>query len=248
MNLTIDIGNSRSKYVAFRGDVIDRRAVEEGHALSSLSAFIGDETVEAAIVSSVVDLPDEARGALAALSCQVLTLTGTTPTPLVNLYRTPSTLGTDRLAAAVGAAWMVPGRTLLIVDAGSCITFDVVTAAGEYLGGNIAPGMEARLRAIGDYFPRLPRVEAVGDVPELGYDTVTAIRAGVVNGIRNEIEGCIARLKRIYPDLVTLLTGGDTTCLHEDIPAEIREEPFCVPIGLNRILQYNLNSRINTNR
>ena len=247
MNLTIDIGNTRSKFAAFSGDELVRTDTGEGHALSSLTAFVGTDAVEAAIVSSVVDLPDAARAVLDSLPCPVLTLTSATPVPLVNLYRTPQTLGTDRLAAAVGAAALAPHRTLLIIDAGSCVTFDMVTAAGEYVGGNIAPGIEARLRAIGDYFPRLPHVAAVGDVPELGYDTETAIRAGVIPGIRNEIEGCAARLSRRHPDLLVFITGGDTGCLHEDMPVEVRHEPYCVPIGLNRILRYNINLQHTTN-
>ncbi|MBR1682850.1 MAG: type III pantothenate kinase [Bacteroidaceae bacterium] len=236
MNLVIDIGNTTGKYFCFEGDELQAHGSEEGHALTFLSRFATG--VSAAIVSSVVDLPAEAEARLQALPYPVVRFTPATPVPLQNCYLTPATLGSDRLAAAVGAWAQQPGRPLLIIDAGSCITFDFVTAEGEYLGGNIAPGIHARLRAIGDYFPRLPHVAVEGDVPEMGYDTETAIRAGVIEGMKHEIEGYIAAFRKKYADLLVFLTGGDDFRFDESLKNLIFADHFIVPRGLNYILAH----------
>lgn len=236
MNLILDIGNTVSKYYFFDGDMLDSHGRQPGHTLE----FIDDlpELPEAAIVSSVVDLNQEAERRLQALPCPVERFTTTTPIPLVNRYRTPSTLGTDRLAAAIGAWTQHPHHPLLIIDAGSCITFDFVTQDGEYVGGNIAPGLHARLQAIGDYFPRLPLVEAEGDVPELGYDTETAIRAGVIEGLKHEIEGYIDHFSAKYPELFVFLTGGDDFRFDKTPTCPIFADKFLVPHGLNAVLRH----------
>ena len=236
MNLILDIGNTVSKYYFFDGDMLESHGRQLGHTLE----FIDHLSVlpEAVIVSSVVDLSEEAEQRLQALPCPVERFTAETPIPLANRYRTPSTLGTDRLAAAIGAWTQHPHHPLLIIDAGSCITFDFVTQAGEYVGGNIAPGLHARLQAIGDYFPRLPLVEAEGDVPELGYDTETAIRAGVIEGLKHEIEGYIQHFSAKYPDLLVFLTGGDDFRFDKTSRCPIFADKFLVPHGLNAVLRH----------
>ena len=163
-----------------------------------------------------------------------------TPVPIRNNYRTPQTLGSDRLAAAIGAWSQHPAHPLLIIDAGSCITFDFVSADGAYEGGNIAPGLHARLRAIDDYFPRLPLVEAEGETPELGYDTETAIRSGIIEGMKHEIEGYIHHFKAKYPQLLVFLTGGDELNFVETIKSGIFADQFLVPRGLNHVLSHNM--------
>ena len=239
MNVVIDIGNTTSKYFCFEGDALTSEDRDEGHDLSFLSAFFFFFS-DAAIVSTVVDLPAEAEERLRALPCPVLRFTAATPIPLQNRYRTPATLGTDRLAAAVGAWAQHKGQPLLVIDAGSCITFDFVTADGEYMGGNIAPGLHARLQAIGDYFPRLPLVSAEGDTPEMGYDTETAIRAGVIQGMRHEIQGYISTFSQRYDNLAVMLTGGDDVVLDSAVQRMITTDHYMVPRGLNHILRYNM--------
>lgn len=247
MKLILDIGNTVSKFFLFDSDVLKGHGSELGHSLDIIPRLLEgkapgfDEVVcpEAAIISSVVDLSEEAEANLRLLPCPVIRFSAETPAPLRNEYRTPHTLGTDRLAAAVGAWSRFPGQPLLIIDAGSCITFDFVSADGAYVGGNIAPGLHARLRAIDDYFPRLPLVEAQGPTPELGYDTETAIRAGVIEGMRHEIEGYIHHFKAKYPQLLVFLTGGDELNFVDTIKSGIFADQFLVPRGLNHILCHN---------
>ena len=238
MNLVIDIGNTTSKYFCFEDDELQDHGGEAGNGLTFLDHIRGK--LAGAVVSAVVNLPAEAESRLQSLPCPVLRFTADTPIPLHNSYRTPSTLGTDRLAAAVGAWQRCPGRPLLVIDAGSCITFDLVTSAGEYLGGNISPGIHARLRAVGDYFPRLPHVPAAGPVPEIGYDTDTAIRSGVIEGVRHEIEGYIAAFRQKYPDLMVFLTGGDVFRFDDPAKSDIIADHFLLPRGLNYILNHHL--------
>ena len=237
MNLVIDIGNTASKFYLFDNGQLVRHEQEYGHDLCFL-AEIGEDA-EAAIVSSVFNLPAEADSRLLALPCPTLRFSSATPIPIGNRYRTPETLGSDRLAAAVGAWMQAPGNPLLIIDAGSCITFDFVTAEGAYLGGNIAPGIHARLRAIDDYFPRLPLVDPEGPTPELGYDTETAIRAGVIEGMCHEIEGYIHHFREKYPSLLVFLTGGDLNHFVNTIKSPIFADQILVPRGLNHILDHN---------
>lgn len=252
MNLIFDIGNTVSKFFLFDGDHLKHHGKLLGHSLEGLSQVLcygvegGDVaaiTPDAAIISSVVDLPDEAEKNLQQLPCPVWRFSSDTPIPLRNCYRTPKTLGTDRIAAAVGAWVQHPGFPMLIIDAGSCITFDFVTPDGAFFGGNIAPGLHARLRCIDDYFPRLPLVESEGPTPELGYDTETAIRSGVIEGMKHEIEGYIHHFKAKYPELLVFLTGGDELNFVSTIKSAIFADQFLVPRGLNHILNHNRASK-----
>ncbi len=259
MNLVADIGNSSVKAYLFEGDTLLAQRHEAGHTLlflSQMHSFVaeaaaamhahgngGTAEVEAAVVSSVVDMPAHATAMLSRLGVPLLHFTALTPTPLTIAYDTPHTLGSDRVAAALGAWAQKPGRPLLIVDAGSCITFDRVTADGTYLGGNIAPGLQARLRAIGDYFPRLPHVEAEGEAPEVGHDTPTAIRAGAVTGMRHEIEGYICHHQAAEPGLCVFLTGGDANHFAIAEKSNIFADPLLVPRGLNYALTHQQRRR-----
>lgn len=166
-------------------------------------------------------------------------LTADTPIPVTNAYSSPHSLGMDRLAAAVGAWSMKPGQDLLVVDAGTAVTFDFVSADGIYKGGNIAPGIELRFRALHEHTGALPLVQSQGDVPMFGYDTPTAIRSGVINGIRKELEGYVNELRSIYPSLLVFLTGGDA----EFFDIKAKSTTFAVPDlvlrGLARITEFN---------
>ena len=173
------------------------------------------------------------------LSFPVIRLTHETPVPIKNLYKTPETLGADRLAAVIGANAIRPNRDLLIIDAGTCITFDFIDKHGQYHGGNISPGMEMRLKALHAFTAKLPEVTADGETPTYGDSTETAIRAGVYHGIAFEIEGYIRQLQKNYPQLLVFLTGGDRFSFDTNLKSSIFADSFLVLKGLNRILAYN---------
>ena len=188
----------------------------------------------------MVDIPRDLEDIILNLPFPVMKLeSGVTPVPIVNKYRTPKTLGSDRLAAAVAAAWLQPGRPVLIIDVGTCITYDFVSAEGEYKGGNISPGPTIRFRALNQFTDRLPFVDREGVTPPLGNTTITAIRSGVIRGVKYEIEGYVRRFLDKYPDLYVYLTGGVHLGMRFREKFPIFADDFIVPRGLNRILQYN---------
>ncbi|MBQ6192424.1 MAG: type III pantothenate kinase [Bacteroidaceae bacterium] len=244
MKLIIDIGNSVVKMVAFQGDEpVDEIRAENGD-LTGLDAFVSKHNFRSGIVGSVRGLTRNEEEALARLQFPLLRFSHDTPIPISNRYRTPETLGSDRLAAVIGASSLMPGKDLLIIDAGTCITYEVIDARGNYWGGNIAPGMQMRLRALHEYTARLPLVEAEGVVPGMGYDTETAIRSGVLRGMKYEIEGYIKSMRSKFPHLQVFLTGGNRINFDEDIRKLVFTDKYIVPRGLNRILDYNEELRV----
>ena len=237
MNLIIDIGNNSAKYYLFNGNQIVLHSRRENGSFGILKEWDKDFGIESVIVSSVIGIDDSARSEIESIGCPVTWFSSGTRTPLTIKYRTPGTLGSDRLAAAVGAWDKAPGRNLLIIDSGSAITFDFVDRNGNYHGGNIAPGIKMRLKALHDYTASLPVVEKDGDLPAIGYDTETAIRCGVIRGICHEIEGYIDEFKGKYGDVFVFLTGGDEKTLINHIKSPIFADKYLVAKGLNRILQ-----------
>lgn len=237
--MIIDIGNTVAKLVAFDGD----EPVEEirtcNDSLSALGAFATKYAFTHGIVGTVKGLTAEAEEQLRSLKIPILRFSPQTPVPITNRYKSPETLGSDRLAAAVGASSLKPGKDLLIIDAGTCVTYEVIDAKGNYWGGNIAPGMQMRLRSLNEFTAKLPLVSAEGDVPGMGYDTETAIRSGVLRGMKYEIEGYIRSMRRKYPHLLVFLTGGDKINFDTTIKSIIFADKFIVPRGLNKILDYN---------
>lgn len=174
-----------------------------------------------------------------------LYLDGETPIPIINRYNTPQTLGTDRLAAVIGAYAEGKRRTgihapILVIDLGTAITYDFITAEGEYLGGNISPGIDMRLRALNAFTDKLPLVSHQGECPPVGHSTETAIRSGVINGVKHEIHGTIQHFLVKYPQLLIFLTGGDAIDFDEPLKKRIFADKFLVIKGLDQILKYNL--------
>ena len=253
MNLTIDIGNTCTKLVAFDGMTPVEEIRMDGGEWFKLRHICNKYCFRKGIFSTVVKVPEELDNEIKGLPFPMMQLvSGVTPVPINNRYATPHTLGTDRLAAAVGAYFRQKGHDLLIVDVGTCITYDFVTSAGDYLGGNISPGPTVRLKALNSFTDSLPLVNRKGDTPELGFDTETAIRSGVMYGVEREIEGYINYFLLKYPSLFVYLTGGVSLNLHISEKKCIFADKYIVPEGLNRILLYNeellLNEKANNNR
>ncbi len=240
MNLVIDFGNTATKTAVFSGGeaLMCRRDVKL--TLSDLEDILTTYPgTDRAIISSVTGRSDEIRDFLFRSVGLCLELGHDTPVPLANLYETPSTLGYDRIADAVGAYTIFPGRNVLIIDAGTAITIDMVTGREEFIGGNISPGALTRARALNTFTSRLPLVGLEGDTPFLGKRTEEAIRSGILNGIVFELEGYIERIDRIYHDLQIILTGGDAKYFDKKLNYSIFVDSNLNLIGLNRILDYN---------
>ena len=243
MNLVIDIGNTAVKMAIFD----DGRMVEASHApmcevASALTKMDAANRCQRGIVCSVAGECVAIDKFCDECGFPVMRFGADTPMPVVNEYRSPQTLGLDRIAAVVGARAAMGQKNALVVDAGSCVTYDFVTADGRYKGGNIAPGMAMRFRAMHEHTARLPLVTTDGDVPQLGYDTLTAMRSGVVMGMVNEIRGYVHYLYNIYGECHVMLTGGDSALLKKYFNDTADHDAYLVLRGLDYILRYNENN------
>ena len=226
MNLVIDIGNTVAKLAAFDGDELKEVVFDSNRTLAQLPEFCKRYPFERAIAVTVVDLEETVARSLEGLPFPVLWLDKDTPLPVQNLYETPQTLGYDRMAAVVAANACCPGRDLLVIDAGTCVTYEFVDAQGRYHGGNISPGMQMRFKALHHLTGHLPLVSAEGRMLPMGKDTETAIRAGVLKGMEYEIEGYIRRMKHKYPELLVFLTGGDDFSFDTNLKSIIFADRF----------------------
>ena len=199
------------------------------------------------IISSVVDIEAAVVNTLHRRSQHFVLFDHNTPVPIINRYDTPETLGQDRLAAAVGAKTLCPEENLLIIDAGSAITYDFVSDEGEYMGGNIAPGVKMRLTMLQRMTKKLPLVEVEENelIPLFGTNTRDAIAAGVVRGIAYEVKGYMRTLAEKVPHFRTFVTGGHAPYILNNVRSsrsekrELRLEKYLVLIGLNEILRFN---------
>lgn len=237
-NITIDQGNSATKVALWCvGDMVAtmRYDVLREDDVKHLAISYG---LDVAMLSSVARMDTSVVNAINDLCSKVYILNHKTKLPIVNDYTSPETLGCDRIAAAVGAKAIFPDRTILVVDFGTAVTYDVVTEQGHYIGGNIAPGLKMRIDSLHHYTAKLPQVAMVGDCPLWGINTDTAIRAGVVNGIVGELTYYYSQLPE---NSVVLCTGGDAEFIARKVDFEIIVEPNLVDIGLNSILLYNEN-------
>ena len=239
MNLIIDIGNTCSKIALYDGATMTEFCKADNRQMEISDDWCNRYSIDKAIVSSVIVIPENIEQQINKLSCPVVHFSTTMELPVKILYRTPHTLGVDRLAAVIGAQGEAPEKDLLVIDAGSAITYDFLDAQGNYHGGNISPGVSMRLRALHEFTSKLPLVASSGDAPSLGYNTETAIRSGVLRGVAYEIEGYIAELKEKYPSGLIFLTGGDEKTLIYNIKSCIFADEFLVLKGLNRILTLN---------
>lgn len=240
LNLAIDIGNTRTKAGLFEKDRLVEKMSGENRHPEKWMTWLTNQKAGNVILSTVAGSVGEELEAWLRTRPYYLRLSSDTPLPVRNRYRTPETLGKDRLAAAAGAWALFPGENCLVIDAGTCITFDVITAAGEYLGGNISPGVNMRLRAMNAFTAGLPLVERRAPVSFLGDSTETALQNGGQWGAILEAEGYVDRCSDEFGAIRSILTGGDADFFVKNMKREIFANPDLVLVGLNKILSYNV--------
>mgnify|MGYP000798490521 FL=1 len=239
MNLVVDIGNTLVKLAVFdRGEIVFQRCVERLHP-SMLGELLEGRRAAKAVVASTRGEADDVVETVRPYADYLLEFTSQTPVPVANAYHTPETLGRDRLAAAVGATVLYPGRNVLIVDFGTAVTIDLVTADNTFRGGCISPGVTMRFRALHDYTAKLPLCAATGGEGLSGLTTEEAIELGVMNGIAFEIEGYVTRMREKIDGLRVIFTGGDAKFFVKRIKNTIFANCNLVFCGLNRILEHN---------
>lgn len=240
MNLAVDIGNSRTKIGVFQGSSLLDRITWQSWDSEELLSFATNHNVRNIILCSVSRSVFREAEALREAGFYCIELNAQTPLPFKNSYRTPETLGKDRLAAVAGALQLHPGMHCLVVDAGTCVTFDILTSEGVYLGGNIAPGVRMRLDAMHQFTARLPKVEPGDPEDWIGDSTENALRNGAQTGVAMELEGYIERCKENFGPICVILTGGDVIFFAKNLKSKIFVNHDLVLIGLNKILNYNV--------
>ena len=248
MNLCIDQGNSRTKVALMtdEGKMLNHFIYKQ-FASAEVERLFDLYDITDSIISSVVNIEAAVVNTLNRRSQHFVLFDHNTPVPIINRYDTPQTLGQDRLAAAVGAKSLCPNENLLIIDAGSAITYDFVTAEGEYIGGNIAPGLKMRFTMLQRMTTKLPLVEAEENelILLFGKNTRDAIAAGVIRGVAYEVKGYMRTLNEKMPHFCTFLTGGNAPYILNNVRSsrtekrELRYEKHLVLTGLNTILVYN---------
>jgi len=240
MNLVIDIGNTLIKYAVFdNGRILLEQASEPDLLLTGIKEiFENFSKIDHALISSV-GLLDRKERDMVSLFCKVHVLSNNSKIPFKNSYATPRTLGMDRVALAAAAFYHNPRGNTLVIDTGTCITYDMVNNAGEYVGGAISPGVLMRYKAMHDQTAKLPLLDPVEISDFIGNSTKTSMHSGVVNGILQEIDGVISQYKTRFQDLTVILTGGDSHFFAKRLKNTIFANPKFLLKGLNHLLEYN---------
>ncbi len=239
-HLIIDIGNTRTKLGRFQGKQLLERTIWEDWNLEDLEKYIKKyPSIQRVAVSTVTYIWEEVEDYLQK-HFYYLKLTHETPLPLKNDYQTPETLGKDRLASVHGAYDLFPHQDCLVIDTGTCIKYDLLSAAGHYRGGNIAPGIEMRLKAMHQQTARLPKIEQAPIQNIVGKTTETALRNGGQLGALMEMEAFIQHFEAQFGQQNVILTGGDALYFVNNLKKRIFVNSNLVLIGLNKILTYNV--------
>ena len=240
MNLIIDVGNTAIKLAAIRDlAIVDVIRVNSWNDESVIQFLAKYGNFDNGIISSVRDdAPPEFLKTF--VEGKFLLYNHKTQVPIANGYETPNTLGLDRLAAAVGANNIFPHTNVLVVDCGTAITIDFVSAIGRFEGGNISLGLNTRFKALSSFTSKLPLVDIADGYPLIGKNTTDAIRAGVLNSTIFELDTYIELFSGLYPDLKVIFTGGDAFFFDGKLKNTIFVVPNLVVQGLNRILEYNV--------
>jgi len=239
MNLIIDVGNTRIKAAVFENDSLMALFVfEEKDLVQNIEEIVSTYSILSGIISSVTKISSRSLKKIKDL-LPLTELNAATKIPFSNLYKTPKTLGVDRIALVARAVEEYPNKNVLIIDAGTCITYDFVNSAKEYLGGAISLGIKMRYTALYKGTSKLPLLEPQTIDNFIGNSTESSIHSGVIHGVLNEIEGVIEQYKRKKKDLTVVLTGGDTNFLAKQLKSSIFANPNFVLEGLNTILTHN---------
>lgn len=231
MKLIVDIGNTFIKMAFFYQDEIVKKEIFT--SIDDFLNFYSNAKYEKCIISSVRKLEDFNLKTNTILFDHELNI------PIKNEYKTPKTLGLDRLAAVVGASSLYPNQDVLVIDAGSCITFDYLTKDKTYKGGAISLGLNMKLKALNNFTSKLPLVQLVEMNELIGTSTETSILSGVINGTIAEISGIIQEYQNISDNLAPVLCGGDAHFISNKLELSVKVDENLVLYGLNEVLKFN---------
>jgi len=225
MNLCIDIGNTRTKVAVFDQDEAVYFKAKKKWLVADFKKLISKHAIDASIISTVKKSRPSFFNYLNR-NTSLIEFTHKTPVPISNKYGTPKTLGRDRLAAAIGAYASFPKKNNAIIDIGTCVKYDYIDKNGVYFGGNIAPGVEMRLKAMHHFTAALPSIKHKQPKNLLGLSTGEAMNNGAVLGVVFEIESFIRRLKAEKGSINVILTGGAASFFGEIVKSKIFVDSF----------------------
>jgi type III pantothenate kinase len=239
MNLVIDFGNTRIKAALFMGtELLEKRVYDtEGQLITEMAALSG---IQHCLIGSVTKQHAQVFETFK-LKFDTRLFSAQTPLPLKNLYKSALTLGSDRIAASMGSFFFYPNQDVLTIDAGTCIKYNFVNKANEYIGGAISPGIPMRLKAMNHFTAALPIVEPDLDYTRLiGQSTAESLLSGAIIGAACEAEEMINKYRSEYPDLQVVITGGDADYLCKQLKNRFFTNQNILLYGLNTILNYSL--------
>ena len=242
MNLIMDIGNTATKLAVFQSDkMIQVQTVATTNMLAEVEALLKKfSRVKHGLLSSVKMIDNlEFERLQNLLPIKILDVSF--QLPFKNAYDTPHTLGVDRLALMAAAVLQYSKRNVLVIDAGSCVTYDFMDSNQNYLGGAISPGVEMRYKALETFTSNLPLLQKTPPNQRIGSSTEASIHSGVIHGLLHEMEGTIKEYQNKYPDLTVILTGGDTDFLCKQFKISIFANSNFLLEGLNFLLEFNSN-------
>ena len=241
MKLIVDLGNTKTKLAIFHDDLLLHLHEVDRLNLSALEHLFDEYPgIRSAVLSSVAPYPLEIDAYLEHKT-HYIKLSHQTALPFKLLYATPLTLGMDRIAAVAGAMSIFPEKTILVIDAGTSITYDLITFDKRYLGGAISPGIHMRYKALHTFTGSLPLVEQLNDEPInlIGDSTISCINSGVLNGVMAEMNGIIEQYVALFDGLKVMVSGGDYKYFEKHIKNDIFATPNIVIQGLKKILDFN---------
>jgi type III pantothenate kinase len=238
LNICVDIGNTTAKAGIFENDVMveEKKQLSDRAIVRLVMQLKPDAVIIASVRKGVKKIVREVES-----QTKTVVLKHGIRLPFVNNYGTPATLGVDRIAAVAGAVSLYPAQACLIIDVGTCITYDLVDSKGVYHGGGISPGIEMRLKAMHKFTSKLPAVMPGGKTELIGKTTRECMLSGAMIGSEAEVQGIIDRYTQYFPQLSIIFCGGGTHFFESKIKGHIFAVPNLVLIGLDQILSMNVN-------
>lgn len=241
MILVVDIGNTTTKLAQFENNsLVKLERFATGEFQEKFSLFFSTLPPTTPVVLSSVGEKHNEIFSWLDKKVHLCKIDHQSTMPFTNAYATPHTLGIDRMVLASGAAIFHKNQNCLIIDAGTCVTYDLLDSNNQYLGGAISPGLQMRFKALNHYTAKLPLLEPEQIDYLIGTTTKESIQSGIVNGICNEIDATIEQYKKSFTDLTIILTGGDTLFLAKRLKNVIFANSNFLLESLNALYQYTI--------
>jgi len=239
LNLVVDIGNSSLKVAIFDKKLMTSKFIYTNQSLNIFSDLFKNNIIDNCLISNVSTIDKNILDFLK-INSNLFSINESINLPFINLYKTKNTLGHDRIALVSAAAIDFPDQNTLIIDTGTCITYDFKNSENEYLGGGISPGIQMRFKSLNSQTSKLPLSTINLDYKLIGDDTNSSINSGVVHGVISEINGIINQYQERFKNIKIILTGGDSNFLLKKIKNTIFADQNFLLKGLNYLLENNI--------